>query len=161
MGRAMILNAKRWMIFSALLWLLVGGLLFFKGLKFVEQITHKGLQEGFFKSFFFSYGMTQEKEALAILSAALLIGFVKGRFMLSKSVKRMKNHLLSCAAQISFKEAYPKGYYFLLGGMFLLGLLMKFMPLPIEWRAFIDVAVGSALIQGAILYVKEALLIKK
>jgi hypothetical protein len=36
--------------------------------------------------------------------------------------------------------------------MVLLGLVIRFLPIPIDARGLVDVAIGSALINGAMLY---------
>jgi hypothetical protein len=40
--------------------------------------------------------------------------------------------------------------------MMALGLVFRFLPIPIDLRGLIDVAIGSALINGAMLYFRAA-----
>jgi hypothetical protein len=40
----------------------------------------------------------------------------------------------------------------LIGAMVGLGVTLRFLPIPVDLRGFIDTAVGSALVNGAMLY---------
>jgi hypothetical protein len=57
-------------------------------------------------------------------------------------------------APIRFVDAYPKSYWLLLASMMALGFLLRLVP--VEVRGFIDVVVGSALLNGALLYFRAA-----
>ncbi|HEY4255173.1 MAG TPA: hypothetical protein VGM34_02370, partial [Chlamydiales bacterium] len=89
-----------------------------------------------------------------LMGGGLLVGFIKGRFVLSKTVQRIVKHIASAPEPISFRNVYPKSYLLLLASMMCLGFVLRFVP--IEWRGFIDIAVGSALMNGAMLYFRAA-----
>lgn len=97
-----------------------------------------------------------QQAALFIMVVALLIGYSKGRFVLSKSVRRSIARLLTFPNPTSLANIYSPGYYMLLALMVCLGMMIKWLGLPDDVRGFIDVAVGSALIQGAMLYFRLA-----
>jgi len=116
---------------SGVLWLLIGTWLLYKGLRLLSLSADRS-------------------EASWWMAAGLLVGFVKGRFVLSRTVKRIAGRIDALSEPIRFTQIYPKSYWLILGSMSLLGFVLRFFP--VDWRAFIDVAVGSALINGAMLY---------
>lgn len=99
----------------------------------------------------------KEQAALLLIALSLLVGFIKGRWVLVKSVQRTVTRILSQPAPLKFSQIYAKSYYFLILGMMGLGFLIKFLPLAADFKGMVDVAVGSALINGAILYFRCAL----
>ncbi len=95
-----------------------------------------------------------DEAALSLILLGLLIGFMKGRVVFSKTVGKTVARILTMPNPAPLTRIYTKGYYFLLGGMILLGFLVRFLPNDI--RGFVDVAIGSALINGAMLYFRQA-----
>ncbi len=126
---------KFWITFSGSLWAFAGVMLLRKGLHLLNELADK-------------------QQATWLIAAALLVGFVKGRFVLAKTVVRITNHIASLPLPISFWTVYPKSYWLLLSSMMVIGFALRLVP--IEWRGFIDVAIGSALINGAMLYFRAA-----
>jgi hypothetical protein len=61
---------------------------------------------------------------------------------------------------LHLKDLFPLSYLAIIGSMMMLGMLLKFLPISHDIRGFIDLAVGSALINGAFLYFKQAILLK-
>ncbi|MBS0616368.1 MAG: hypothetical protein JSR58_07455 [Verrucomicrobia bacterium] len=127
-----------WIVVSGSLWLAIGVFLLTMGLKKIVLGT-----EG-------------EQTALLLISVGLLIGFFKGRFVLSKTVDRVCHRILSQPSPVALKQVYGKGYLFLIAGMMALGMILKWVPIPVHWVGLVDVAVGSALINGAFLYYRKA-----
>ena len=105
------------------------------------------------------FGGPQEA-ATAIIAAALFVGYLKGRFVLSKTVKRVVDGIARLSLPIHFYQVYSKKYLLLIGSMIALGVLLKFLPIFVEVRGFVDVAVGTALIQGSLHYFKSAKALK-
>lgn len=97
----------------------------------------------------------RQNAVVAILTGALIIGHLKGRFVLSKSVLRQIQRIRSLPNPSSLRYLYSKGYYFLIGSMILLGIGMRFLPITPGTRGAVDVAIGSALINGALLYFRS------
>jgi hypothetical protein len=122
------MKQRSYLIFSGCTWFFIGAFLLYKGIRFISQ---SGLNT-------------------AYVAMAVGIGFLKGRFVLSKTVKRVQSRLATLQEPIRFKDAYSKSYWILIGAMMCLGMLLKIVPFGI--RGVIDVAVGSALIYGAMLY---------
>lgn len=146
---------RGWIILSGLFWLGVGGMLLRKGLYFLVQgvLTPHSLcdrWQGLFGS--------PSQTGTALLVVALVVGFLKGRLVLSKTVNRMVQRILSLEAPIRFVDVYPRSYWLLIGGMMGLGLVFRFGFIPIDMRGMIDVAIGSALINGSLLYFRSAMI---
>lgn len=115
---------RSWILFSGFLWLVMGLWLLNKGL----HLTHNANW----------------------IAIGLAIGFIKGRFILAKTVRRVVGRILSLPLPIRAGQVYAKSYWFLISGMMGLGMLMRFFPN--EVRGVVDVTIGSALINGAMLY---------
>ena len=127
---------RTWIVISGCLWLGIGIFLLTKGL---QLLVFSG-----------------SKNALLLLSIAMVIGFVKGRFVLSKTVHRVTTRILSLPAPIKVKQVYGIGYCLLILSMIALGISMRWLPIPLEARGAIDIAIGSALFNGSILYFRKA-----
>lgn len=96
------------------------------------------------------------KEAAAcwFMGGAILVGTVKGQFLLSRTVMRHVLHLSALPLPFSLKHIYPPRQIFLIGIMVLIGMGMRLLPLDV--RGVIDIAVGGALLQGAFRYLRVA-----
>lgn len=127
--------------FSGALWFVAGLLLLYKGVTYLAQ----GAEEG-----------GSERGLNLWLMTAVAVGFFKGRFVLSKTVNRIVARIASLQEPISLKKLYPPSYFLLIGSMIGLGLSFRFLPLPLSIRGAIDVAIGSALLQGALLYFRAS-----
>jgi hypothetical protein len=141
---------------SGLVWLAVGCFLLPLGLNFiVEALLKENIgQPHPILHFLAPYAGGLEAAALVWIAFALLIGFLKGRRVFAKSVERSVNRILTLPNPTNLSKIYTPSYYLLLGSMILLGVLVRFAPLDI--RGGIDVAIGSALINGAVLYFRQA-----
>jgi hypothetical protein len=126
---------KSWIALSGFIWAVVGFLLLYKGLNYLSLIP-------------------DQKQATWWMAGGLLVGFIKGRFVLSKTVDRISARIAALPLPISIKNVYPKGYLLLLASMMVIGFALRLVP--IEWRGAIDVAVGSALLNGSMLYFRAA-----
>lgn len=131
------MSHKAWILFSGALWTVVGSLLLYKGLVLLAESVDEGSSD----------------RVSWLIATALFVGFLKGRFVLQKTVQRISLRIVSLPSPVSFVDAYPRSYWLLLASMMALGFLLRLVPL--EVRGFIDVAVGSALLNGAILYVRS------
>ena len=144
---------RGWIAFSGLIWLAAGISLVHKGLKFVADARY--FPDAFCVRFQERFGSVQAA-GTALIAVALLIGFIKGRFVLVKTVRRVSFRIQSLPLPIKITSLYTPSYLILLGSMMGLGFLIRFIPMPTDIRGFIDVAIGSALINGAILYFRAA-----
>lgn len=148
------MNHRVWVVISGFVWFFMGASLLYKGLHLMtEAAFQKGslcfqLQGTFFK--------TPQEGATFLMAVGLLIGFLKGRFVLAKTVRRVVSRIAALPLPIRLKDAYSPSYWILIGSMMLLGMTFRFLPIPIDVRGVIDIAIGSALINGAMLYFRMA-----
>ncbi len=145
-------------LLSSALWLSIGIFLLSKGLNFIVLSSQMPELSGFLMhkatSFF---PENREKAALFLIATALLVGFIKGRFVLSKTVKRVIARIASLPNPAPLSQLYSFRYYLIIVGMMGLAMLLKWLPIGVDMRGWVDVAVGSALINGATLYFRLAL----
>ena len=144
---------RSWIALSGFLWFAIGISLLYKGLNFIAIAAFQTNSLCFKMKGIF--GDTQ-RAALFLIGIGLLVGFMKGRFVLAKTVRRVVGRISSLPLPIRFKDAYSKSYWILIGSMVALGMTFRFLPIPIDLRGTIDVAIGSALINGAMLYFRAA-----
>jgi hypothetical protein len=130
-------------ILSGSLWLVIGIFLLAKGLSLI------------------ALHMQGEQMAFFYISIGLLVGFMKGRFVLSRTVDRVTGRIISFPEPVALKNVYAPSYMMLIGGMMLLGFLFKWLPIPGNFKGVVDVTIGSALINGAILFFRKALAYRK
>jgi len=144
---------RRWIFLSGWIWFFVGAMLLYKGLHFISEATLQTDSLSFrFRDVF---GSTQQA-ATILIATALLVGFLKGRFVFSKTVQRMTARILSLPSPIQWSKVYAPSYWIIIGSMMGIGMLFRFLPIPIDLRGWIDTAVGSALLNGAMLYFRVA-----
>ena len=151
-----------WIAISGGVWFVVGVGLMTLGLRFIVQKAELG--HGDTTSLIARLAPSmggRDHAAMGLITVALLIGFMKGRFVLVKTVQRVVHRILSLAEPVQFRQVYGRGYLFLIGGMILLGMSLKWLPVPIEVRGAVDVAVGAALINGSMAYFRVAFLTQK
>ena len=140
--------------FSGILWLGVGLMLVMKGIGLLMNplLTYHPLYD-FFTSKTAAIG---EEAALVVLLLALVIGQIKARLVLRKSVLRVVNRITSKPNPSSLMALYSPGYLALILVMIGLGITLRFLSLPEDIHGAIDVAIGSALTHGATHYFKHA-----
>lgn len=136
-----------WVALSGFIWFFMGCFLLYKGLHFLAQaaFTPHSLcdqMKGIFG--------TAQQAAVWLIGIGLFVGFIKGRFILVKTVRRVINRIASLPLPIRLRDAYAPSYWILIGCMMCLGMVMRFLPIDI--RGTVDVAIGSALIHGSFFY---------
>ena len=140
---------------SGIVWLIVGCVLLPLGLNFVlSPLKDSSVSSYPLLHFFSSWAGGFEEGATLLIAFALALGFLKGRFVFAKSVQRSVQRIVSLPNPSEITKIYAFSYYLLLGSMFFLGYLVKF--LPVDVRGGVDIVIGSALINGAILYFRQA-----
>jgi hypothetical protein len=150
-------------VMSGVLWLIIGLFLLIKGLNLVMLAVHAehfGVNSTLVPYFSSMLGGT-ERAALSLITVALVIGLLKGRLVLIKSVKRVVTRIYSLPLPLKINQIYSWGYIAIIGSMMGLGILIRLLKLPVDIHGLIDVAIGSALINGAMIYFRFALLAKK
>jgi len=130
------MDQRGWIYLSGALWFVIGLFLMYKGLFFISSAS------GHVNNW--------------IIFFALMIGFLKGRFVLVKTVQKVVLRIRSLPSPIRFSQVYPKSYWILIGSMMMLGMALRYLPIPISVRGFVDLAIGSALMNGSMLYFRAA-----
>ena len=97
-----------------------------------------------------------ETAALLLVIVALYIGYFKGRYVLGKSAQRGVDRILTFPNPMPLQSIYSPKYYILLGGIIALGMSIKFLGLNNDIRGLVDVIIGSALVNGAMIYFRLA-----
>lgn len=154
-----MIKAPTWIFLSGLIWSIVGFYLLSKGLTLVVY----SLQADYtpFLAYFSSKVQTEETAILLMISIALFIGYIKGRFVLLKMVKRVVERILTLTPPIKIKELYSKSYLALLFTMVFIGISVKFLPISQDISGFIDLIIGAALLNGSLLYYRFAFACRK
>lgn len=147
------MNAKKWILASGFIWLVAGFSLLNKGLQFIEA----GLRSPGSLSHYLSNLLgSPQQGGTALIAIGLMVGFFKGRILLSKSSHRICSRIIHLEPPIRFTQVYPLSYWILIVGMMGLGFGMRFLPIPIDARGCIDIAIGSALVNGSLFYFRFA-----
>jgi hypothetical protein len=157
------MSHKALIIFSGLIWLGVGCFLLPLGLNFLLQAiqdTHLHGDSNYPLLRLFSTFTSNVENAIVILIAmGLLIGYSKGRYILGKSALKGVQRIRSFPNPMELKNIYSAKYYILLALMMGLGISMKYLGIPPDVRGVIDVAIGGALINGAMIYFRQSMAI--
>lgn len=157
------LSHRSLIILSGLIWFAVGCGLLQLGLNLLidhAQNFSDGRQSGLLSSLVPFFG-GREEAAAAVIACALFIGYFKGRYVLGKSARKGIERILQLPNPAPLHWIYNARYYLLLALMIGLGLSIKFFGLPGDIRGGIDVAIGAALINGAIIYFQYAFQLKR
>lgn len=155
---------RQLIILSGIVWFAVGVFLLNVGLKLIlEPIFAAQAKEGneIFMSSLGSALGGKEQAALFTIILALVVGYFKGRYVLGKSARRGVERILSFPNPTSLLNVYSAKYYILLGTMIGLGILIKVLNVPSDLRGWVDVAIGAALLNGAMIYFQYAAQAKK
>lgn len=152
-------KAATWIFLSGLIWFVGGFILLSKGVTLLVYSLRSHPTP--FLALFSSLTPTQETTVLLVIFLALIMGYVKGRFVLLRTVKRVVERILSLTPPIKVKEIYSRNYIFLLLGMLFLGFTIRFIPIPQDIKGFVDLTIGSALMNGALLYFRFAFACRK
>lgn len=150
---------------SGFIWLAIGGFLLSLGLRLIVGSIQP--EFAYFEKRFpildtlAPYFGGIEQAALLLIVLCLLIGYLKGRYVLGKSARSGVARLLTFPNPTSIGNLYSTKYYILLGGMVGLGMSIKYLGLPNDVRGAVDVAIGAALINGAMIYFRLAYAIRK
>ena len=146
-------------LLSGLVWALIGGLLLNIGLNLLVNSPGLTVESDKYPliALLTPYLGSLQECAIVLVAAALFIGYFKGRYVLGKSAKRGVERLLTFPNPTSLKNIYSAKYYILIALMCGIGMSIKFLGIPNDVRGFIDVAIGSALINGAMIYFRAGI----
>lgn len=96
-----------------------------------------------------------QETVLILLCVGLLIGFFKGKFVLGKSAKRGLERIQEFSNPAPLSKLYSLKYFILILGMMGLGMGIRWAGVSNDIRGLIDVAIGAALINGALIYFRS------
>lgn len=68
---------------------------------------------------------SSQNAVILSLAAGMLIGFFKGKFVLSKTARKNKERIQQLQPPIKAHQVFSKPFYFFIGGMMLLGYLLR------------------------------------
>lgn len=148
------LSHAKLIIISGLVWLGVGGFLLPLGLKLLISSTQLG--NGPLVDLLSPYLGGPQQVALMLVAIGMFVGYWKSKKVLLKSVNRSVLRIRSFPNPTSILNIYGKGYYALLLVMIGLGTSMKYLGIPEDIRGTVDIAIGSALINGAMSFFRCA-----
>ncbi len=141
---------------SGLIWLGIGIMLLNMGLGFLMQGFHEQtfVQDGYSSLFNWITSITGRFDytAIALVAISLSIGFAKGRFVMQKAASKSALRIAKLETPTSITNLYARSNLILIAIMMGLGMLMKVLSFPCDIRGSIDIAVGSALMQGSLAY---------
>ncbi len=144
-------------VISGLVWLAIGIFLMTLGLNFIVEGTKSAnLSDLPVLGNVSPLIGGVEEAALVLIALSLFIGHMKGRHVLGKSANRGIQRIRSFENPTSLTNIYSMQYYILIAVMIGLGMSMKFLGLSPDVRGAVDVAVGAALISGAMIYFRNA-----
>jgi hypothetical protein len=140
------------------LWFVVGFALLGVGLRLIVGVAKASLDEtpALFLPHLAPHLGNREVAAVCTIALCLVVGYLKSRFVLVKSVKRVVRRILTLPNPASLSRLYTLSYYLLIAAMMGIGMLFKVLQIPADLRGAIDVAVGAALLNGALLYFRYA-----
>lgn len=154
------ISHKALIIISGLIWLAVGCFLLPLGLNFLLQAVqnHRLQTNNHYPllQLFSSFNFDVENAVIVLIVLGMLVGYSKGRYVLGKSALKGVSRIRSFPNPTELKNIYSLKYYILLGVMIGLGVSMKYLGIPADIRGAIDVAIGAALIHGAMIYFRLA-----
>jgi len=125
---------------SGAVWLGVGMMLLNLGAHFLIELGPTG----------------NEWTLICLIILAVMIGQVKGRTVLAKVATRSFHRISAISHRTTIKDLYTRKDFIVIGLMMLLGMSMKSLGLPPAVRGFIDIAVGTGLVQGALRYFRHS-----
>lgn len=145
------------------IWFLIGVGLLTKGLHlliFTPQIG--GAKVGpLLNAFMYVFTGALVPGMIFLIVLGLLLGWIKGRLALGRSARRTIERVTSLKGNVRITKLYRLHDYLLVAAMVGLGRLMHWMEFPADIHGVIDVTIGSALVNGAMIYFRFALKLKE
>lgn len=156
----MKLSHKAMIIISGLVWFAVGCALLPLGLKLLlNSIAGSMLGDTHLyplMNWLTGFVGNPQYAAVVLIALGLFIGQLKGKKVLSKSARRNIARIQTFSNPTSVTNLYGKGYLVIFAVMVGLGMSIRYFGVPTDIRGFIDVTIGTALIQGSVTFFREA-----
>lgn len=148
---------------AGFIWFVVGLLLLIKGIQFILLAAHLTGHKGapLMSALMYAFTGAIFPSLLTVILLGLLLGAAKGKWALGKAAKRNVRRLYPMRGKIHLSKLYKLHDYLLIVGMVALSRLMHWVHCPNDLHGLIDIAVGSALVNGAMVYFRYAIKIKE
>lgn len=147
------LQHKTWILISGLLWFSIGIFLLTLGLRLIVNGSGFGSLPLF--NFLIPYLGSVENAAVLLITVSLAIGHFKGKYVLRKTAYRVVKKIRSLPNPAPITSVYGLPYLILIAVMVLLGVSIRYFGVPDDIRGIVDIAVGGALLQGAMRYFRS------
>lgn len=143
---------------SGTIWLVIGAFLLPLGIHFLADaaVNPYLLRDNSYPllSFVSQYTGGVEGAAILLIAISLLVGSFKAKKVFTKVVNKGVSRITSFPNPTHLTNIYGFKYLLLIGFMVSLGMCLRYFGVPKDIRGVIDVAVGSALINGGLGYFK-------
>lgn len=139
---------------SGFVWMAVGLFLLPLGLRLLAEPSINGSYP--LISLMSPYFGGRESASVVLIAMGLLVGYTKSRKVLTKVVKKTTDRILALPNPSPITALFGVKYLLLIGAMISMGMMIKFFDLPNDIRGVVDVAVGSALLNGGMAYLHNA-----
>lgn len=143
-------------VLSGLVWLAIGAFLLSIGLNFLVESGKAPLGSYAFLETLSKWFGGKDQAVLTLVVLGLAIGYFKGRFVLGKAARKGVDRILSFPNPSSIASLYSARYVLLLAVMMGIGVSFRIFNLSHDIRGFVDVAIGAALLNGAMIYFRYA-----
>ncbi len=160
---SMKLEKYRLIAFAGFVWFCVGLLLLIKGLMITIFAAHlSGQKAGPIMNFLMHlFTGAIIPTILTVVLLGMLLGFFKGKWALSKAAQKTVRRIYPMRGPQPISRLYRLHDYLLIIAMIGLGRLMNWAHVPNDLHALFDLSIGSALINGAMIYFRYAIKFKE
>lgn len=125
---------------AGIIWIIVGARLFSLGLMLLSPANIREMS------------LVNPFLPMLWTAGCLALGAIKGHFVLKKSVVQNLARIKGLPPLAPIYSIYTRKQVLLIMFMMLLGISMKYLPLPELVRATVDLSVGTALLYGGSCY---------
>lgn len=141
-----------------LVWMLGGFSLLRKGLILSSELANQGAStnavSGLYRALL-SWLHTSERASIFLIVLGISLGLLKAKAVMSKAASKNAQRLVGLQ-QVSLIQIFDPKLWIIIAAMMGLALVMTKIGVPTDWRSVVDIAVGTALIQGASHYFRLA-----
>ncbi len=99
--------------------------------------------------------------AVLIVLGCLTTGLLKCRYVLSRSVRRGIDRIMSLPNPSPITKIYPLRYYLLILSMVALGFFLRHSGTPEDLRAACYLSIGFGMMKGSSLFFKHSLVVRE
>lgn len=159
----LLLPHKKLIAISGTIWLLTGLFLLQYGVRLL--ISALPLPDPFvwgthpLIEFFSPFLGSRENVAALIVLGCLITGKLKCRYVLSRSIDRGVQHILSLPNPSPVYRLYSARYYLLIAVMITMGFFLRNSGAPSDFRAACYLSIGFGMIHGSMIFFKKSLVI--